>query len=89
MPKGEYTLRIKSKDGEDKLSFSVGGDKALQKVQAETYLPGIREESAQVFNFAGMLPLLPYVGGAALVLAGAAAGIFVFLRKRKRGRGVK
>ena len=89
VPKGEYTLRIKSKDGEDKLSFSVGGDKALQEVQAETYLPGIREESAQVFNFVGMLPLLPYVGGAALILAGAAAGICVFLRKRKRGRGVK
>lgn len=89
VPKGEYTLRIKSKDGEDKISFSVGGDTPLQKVRAETYLPGIREESGTKLDFTGTLPLLPYVGGAALVLAGAAAGIAAFLRKRKRGRGLK
>ena len=89
VPKGEYTLRIKSKDGEDKISFSVGGDTPLQKVRAETYLPGIREESGTKLDFTGTLPLLPYVGGAALILAGAAAGIAAFLRKRKRGRGLK
>ncbi len=89
VPKGEYTLRINANGQDDKISFSVTDDEALQEVKAVTFLPGIQEESVMQIDFAELLPLLPYVLGGFVVIGGTVAGILIFRHKRKRGGGLK
>lgn len=89
VPAGEYTLRINSNGQNDKISFSVTDDKALQEVKIETYLPGIEPEKTAQIDLAELLPLLPYALGGLLVIGGTVAGILIFWHKRRSGGGMK
>ncbi len=71
----------------DTVAFEVGGDESLQKIRAETYLPGEVEESSQISTEADALPAFwPYAVCGAAFTAGAAA-IFLWARRFRRRSG--
>ena len=87
VPKGEYRLAIRQGRLDDTVAFEVGGDKSLQDVRAETYLPGEVEESSQISTEADALPAFwPYAVCGAAFSAGAAA-IFLWARRFRRRSG--
>ena len=87
VPKGEYRLAIRQGRLDDTVAFEVGGDKSLQEVRAETYLPGEVEESSQISTEADALPAFwPYAVCGAAFSAGAAA-IFLWARRFRRRSG--